>query len=80
MYQSKHRGCKETDILLGEFATQMLGSLSKDELHDYGLLLTISDAQIYEWLVGRSPPSAEFNTTVLNKIIAFWQEKHPASC
>ena len=44
LYRSWHRGCKETDILLGDFAKAMLGELTDDELSDYEELLTVDDA------------------------------------
>ena len=32
IYKSTHRGCKETDILLGNFATSCIDSLTDSEL------------------------------------------------
>lgn len=71
MYQSLHRGCKETDILLGNFSIAMLGKLTSEELLDYSSLLEVSDAQIYDWLVGRAAIPPEFDTKLLHKIIEF---------
>ena len=75
MYQSNHRGCKEMDILLGGFASQTLNQLSEDELKDYSNLLEVDDAQIYDWLIGKSPPPEDFNTKVLAKIIEFCEKR-----
>jgi len=71
IYQSCHRGCKEMDILLGGFIVSMLDSLTPQELLDYSALLEISDAQIYDWLVGKAAVPDEFNTPLLHKLIEF---------
>ena len=47
-YMSKHRGCKEMDIILGAFADEHLDQLTADELIVYERLLIESDAMIYE--------------------------------
>lgn len=74
LYQSNHRGCKEMDILLGNFATHMLHTLSQYDLLDYAALLEVSDAQIYDWLVGRAAIPHEFDTSILRELIKFSYE------
>ena len=75
IYQSTHRGCKETDILLGEFALTQLKSLSNDILVIYeDLILNNSDADIYAWIAKRDhqqkiPPKYQ-------KIIKLIQDFH----
>lgn len=71
VYQSCHRGCKETDIILGSFAKARLSSLTHDELDDYAKLLEVSDSFIYDWIAGRKEIPEEYNTSVLRKCIEF---------
>ena len=35
LYRSKHRGCKETDILLGKFAEEKITNFSDEKLNLY---------------------------------------------
>lgn len=57
-YRSCHRGCKETDIVLGHFADSGLGSLGPDLLTIYERLLDEDDANIWDWLTGKTVPEA----------------------
>ena len=55
-YRSWHRGCKETDLLLGRFADEKLALLTPPQLAVYERLLEESDADIWDWLNGHPAP------------------------
>ena len=55
-YRSWHRGCKETDLLLGRFADEKLALLPASQLAAYERLLDESDADIWDWLNGHDAP------------------------
>lgn len=59
-YRSKFRGCKETDILLGNFADSGLTSLSSDELAVYAQFIEEEDGLIYKWLSGQAPVLSKY--------------------
>jgi antitoxin CptB len=60
-YRSWHRGCKETDVILGNFADRHLEELSPAQLDIYERLLDEQDADIWNWLVGKTrPPQREY--------------------
>lgn len=67
-YKSCHRGCKETDILLGNFAKYYLYLLNNEELSEYERLLELDDIYIYNWFIKNSPLPITFNTSLLYKI------------
>jgi succinate dehydrogenase flavin-adding protein (antitoxin of CptAB toxin-antitoxin module) len=48
---SSHRGCKEMDVILGNFAEKHLNDLSEDQLEIYERLLNESDQDIYDGLI-----------------------------
>lgn len=53
-YRSWHRGCKETDEVLGNFADKALYQLDSDtELDLYEELLDEQDANIWDWLTNK---------------------------
>jgi len=55
-YRSWHRGCKETDLVLGNFADKALESLAPDQLDAYEKLLDEDDVLIWGWLSGQEVP------------------------
>ena len=54
IYRSCHRGCKETDIVLGGFAESKLMGLSPEYIDIYEHLLDEDDADIWSWLIGKT--------------------------
>jgi antitoxin CptB len=55
-YRSWHRGCKETDLVLGDFADKGLAGLSPELLDIYEKLLDENDIDIWNWLTGHEAP------------------------
>lgn len=56
LYRSWHRGCKETDIILGRFADENLHKMDFATIDIYEKLLDEPDTSIWDWLVGTCPP------------------------
>ena len=55
-YRSWHRGCKETDLILGRFADSALANLDPALLETYEKLLNENDADIWDWISGKEAP------------------------
>lgn len=68
-YQSWHRGCKETDLLLGRFADSALPALSDAELAQYEALLNEQDSDIWKWFTHELPLPAEHNNGIWQKLV-----------
>lgn len=68
-YQSWHRGCKETDLLLGRFADSALPNLSATELDAYEALLDEPDSYIWKWFSGELPLASEHDNSVWEKLV-----------
>ena len=49
-YRSWHRGCKETDLVLGSYCERRLHTLEEAQLHLFEALLAEEDADIWAWL------------------------------
>jgi antitoxin CptB len=71
LYRSEHRGNKENDILLGQFARAHVMDFDAAQLEQYEALLEESDNDIFEWAAGRAPVPPEKDTTVLRMVLAF---------
>lgn len=59
-YRSWHRGCKETDLILGQFSENGLAALAPAMLDTYERLLDEDDADIWNWIIGKSVPAPEY--------------------
>ncbi len=69
-YRSLHRGCKETDMVLGTYCTQQITTLPNDQLALFEAFLDEDDADIWAWLIEKKTcPKAEYTTllTALRK-------------
>lgn len=60
VFRSAHRGCKETDLLLGRFAQDRLAALDAKGLAAYEAFLEENDADIWNWLTGKEQARPEY--------------------
>ena len=63
-YRSGHRGCKETDLILGEFSQARLAQLDDRQLAVYDRLLDEDDADIWKWLTDKAAPAPEYGELI----------------
>jgi antitoxin CptB len=62
-YRSWHRGCKETDLVLGTYCAQQIESLDDTKLALFEAFLDEDDAEIWAWLTEKTPcPKPEYAT------------------
>lgn len=54
-YRSWHRGCKETDLILGSYCAQKLEGLDEAALTLFENFLDEDDADIWNWLTDKTP-------------------------
>ena len=66
LYRSLHRGCKETDILLGVFAKNKIADFDDDKLAKYGELVLEDDAMIYDWILHKEPTPTKYHDLIAN--------------
>ena len=71
LYQSRHRGTKEADLILGGFALAHMASLSAEQFTKLEALLEESDPDLMSWISGQSTPPTEHDNDVLTMISSF---------
>lgn len=64
VYRSVHRGCKETDFLIGEFVAPNIDNLSDDELLLLKEFILEDDLMIYEWILKKKKPFEKYSGLV----------------
>jgi antitoxin CptB len=67
-FRSWHRGSKEADIILGNFAEKLLASLTEAELDLYEDLIEEPDSDIVSWITGGKEPPARFQSALLRRL------------
>lgn len=71
LFRSWHRGTREADLLLGSFAEANLRDFDDRQLDHYERLLECPDADLFDWIGGRTPPPPEHDGEVTRLLLAF---------
>jgi antitoxin CptB len=73
-FQSRHRGVKELDLVLGRFAETCLADLPMEELRRYAEFIEEADPDIYDWLIGRAPLPERLRNSLTEHLLDFVQD------
>ncbi|WP_321392371.1 succinate dehydrogenase assembly factor 2 [Emcibacter sp.] len=64
-FRSWHRGIKEADLLLGNFADSHLDTLNPDQLDLYEDLLREADSDLVAWITSDREPPEHLNHEIM---------------
>ena len=70
-YHSWHRGTKELDLVLGQFAERHLPHMDAGELALYEAILNENEHDIYAWLARREAVPPEHDNHIMKMILDF---------
>lgn len=65
IYRSVHRGCKETDHLIGGFALSKIDELSDENLSIMKDFILEDDMLIYDWIMGREKCAEKYKGIIV---------------
>ena len=71
LFRSWHRGTRESDLILGRFADTHLAGFDEAQLDHYEALLDCADADIFDWVSGRTAPPPEHDHDVTRLLLAY---------
>ncbi|MFZ0424563.1 MAG: succinate dehydrogenase assembly factor 2 [Xanthobacteraceae bacterium] len=74
LFRAWRRGVRETDLIVGRFADAFIDKFDESQLGDFERLIEVSNAELYAWVVGSEAVPADYETTVLRKLIAFHEQ------
>ena len=74
IYQSWHRGMKELDLVLGNFADHYLHTLPLKQQKEYAFLLQESDPDLWGWISGTTPLPQGERMPLLQMLSQFYQK------
>lgn len=77
LFRAWHRGTREMDLLMGQFANAELGTLPDDDLDDLELLMEAPDRDVFSWLTGEIETPGNYDTPVFRKVQAFHRHDAP---
>ena len=77
LFRSWHRGLREMDVLMGQFADAEIGNLSEEELSDFELLIEVPDRDLLGWLTGEQEVASNYDTPVFRRLKAFHTHVSP---
>ena len=71
LFRSWHRGTREADLVLGRFADAHLAGLDALQLDRYEALLECTDADLFDWVSGRTAPPPAYDHDVTRLLRAY---------
>lgn len=78
LFRSWHRGTREMDLVLGQFADARIGELSDADLADFELLMEAQDRDVFAWLTGSEETPPNYDTPVYRAVKAFHEAQETA--
>ena len=70
LFRSWHRGTKEMDLILGEFANNNVSNMDLDDLNKFQEFLNLSDPDLYKWIVAEDDSFPKEFEDFFKKIIS----------
>ncbi len=68
LFLAWHRGIQETDLILGQFVDQNLGTLSAADCRWFEALFMEADQDILDWIADRVPTPKAYDTPLMDRI------------
>ncbi|MEM8811558.1 MAG: succinate dehydrogenase assembly factor 2 [Pseudomonadota bacterium] len=71
LFRAWHRGTREMDLLLGQFADAALPGMSADDLDAFEGLMEVPDQDLFAWVTGKVPIPGNYDTQILRRVMDF---------
>jgi antitoxin CptB len=75
LFRCWHRGLREMDLVLGEFADVHLATLAEGELDELERWLEVPDQQIFSWVNRMEATPHEFDTALFRRLRDFHRKE-----
>ncbi|MDQ0455926.1 succinate dehydrogenase assembly factor 2 [Rhizobium paknamense] len=77
LYRCWHRGIREMDLILGQFAEAEISALSETELDELELIMAEEDNDLIKWINGAEPVPERHQTPMFARIAAIRPDFSP---
>lgn len=70
-YRANHRGMRELDMLVGQFADDRVPGMTPDEAAVFEALLAVEEPDLMAWIIGTAPVPAEHDTPLFRQMMSY---------
>jgi antitoxin CptB len=70
LYRANHRGMRELDMLIGQFADKRVGSFTEAEADAFEALMAVEEPELMAWITGQQAVPAAFDTPLFREMMA----------
>ncbi len=77
LFRAWHRGIREMDLILGQFAEAELATLSDAELDELETIMREEDNDLVRWITGEKPLPERYATELFARIAAYRPDFDP---
>jgi antitoxin CptB len=71
LFRAWHRGTREADLVLGNFADRHLAGFDAGQLDRFEALLERLDGELSDWVMGRAAPAGNERNDVVDMLLKF---------
>lgn len=75
LFRAWHRGIREMDLILGQFADTELSAIGAADLDEFEAILGEDDNDLFNWICGKTETPEYLKTPLFRKITAFRPEE-----
>ncbi len=68
-FRATHRGMHEADVLLGGYVASRIAGMTTGELDELEAILELVDADLVDWMLGRTPVPPGRDNAMLRAIL-----------
>lgn len=79
LYRCWHRGIREMDLVLGQFAEDNIGDLSDADLDELEVIMAEEDNDLVKMVTGALPIPEKFQTPLFMKIVSYRPDFDPVT-
>ncbi|MBR0555579.1 succinate dehydrogenase assembly factor 2 [Ciceribacter sp. L1K23] len=79
LFRCWHRGIREMDLILGQFAEAEIGRLDDAELDELERIMSEEDNDLIKWINGAEPVPAHLRTPMFERIAAVRPDFSPVT-
>ena len=71
LFRAWHRGIREVDLILGQFADAHIADLSEAEVDAFERLMDVPEHDVLAWITGDAATPAEYDTAFFRRVREF---------
>ncbi|MGV3553269.1 FAD assembly factor SdhE [Rhizobium sp.] len=75
LFRAWHRGIREMDLVLGQFADNELSRIDGADLDEFEAILGEDDNDLFKWICGKEAVPQHLKTPLFQRIAAFRPEE-----